>query len=487
MADPDDAPPTDGSVAREAAHHATRHLLGRGSLYAIAQAIQLGSALLVVPIVTRLLDTDQYGQVATGLVATRVLAMVVGLGLPGAVTLEHFQGEKGAHRARWLVLATVVASVVFTLLASLGVAAWQSAASGEGRLAMQLAVLATAPLATVLACQALLQAQDRVRMFVLLTAISTLGGQALGLLLTVVGSRTATWYLAGLLVGYTVGAVTGLVLTVRGASWKLDRPTLRRGLSLGLPTVPHSVSLYVLALGDRIVIEHVSGFAEVGRYDVAYQVGSLSVVALVAYNQAWAPIIYGATDRYRWSVLGITTDWVLRMAAVIATAIAFVAPVALRVAAPASYDPSALVTVTALTAVAVIPYTLYLSRAHVIFHQRATRSLAWATPVAAGVGLAACVVMVPAWGLDGAAISTILGYSVQAALIWLVASRLASVARPTRGTIVGVMLSLAGVAIAVALPQAGLWMIARLAVGAALACVLLSLVRYAVNPRRLAT
>ena len=73
-------------------------------------------------------------------------------------------------------------------------------------MALQLAVWATAPLATVIACQALLQAQDRVRSFVLLTAVSTLGGQLLGLTFTVVFTRSAASYLAGLLIGYSAAA-----------------------------------------------------------------------------------------------------------------------------------------------------------------------------------------------------------------------------------------------------------------------------------------
>ncbi len=484
MSDATSQPPGDGAERHEAGQHATRHLLGRGSLYAVAQAIQLGSALLVVPIVTRLLDTDQYGQVATGLVATRVLAMVVGLGLPGAVTLEHFRGTRGGDRARWLVVATVVASILLTGLASIGIAAWQATTSGEAHLALQLAVWATAPLATVIACQALLQAQDRVRLFVLLTALSTLGGQALGLIFTVVFTASAVSYLTGLLIGYTVAAIVGLVVTIRGGSERrgFDRPTLRRGLSLGLPTVPHSVSLYVLALGDRLVIEHISGFSQVGRYDVAYQIGSLSIVALVAYNQAWAPIIYGTDDQHRWSVLAATTEWVLRLSALLAVIIAVVAPVALLIAAPSSYDPTALTTVTALTAISVLPYALYLSRVHVIFQQRATRVLAWATPLAAVIGIGTCALLVPPLGLSGAAVSTIIGYGAQAVLIGLAARRLARVAWPSRATVLTATACLLAVAIAILLPHDGVWLAVRLGLGLLLTASLLAMARRAVTP-----
>jgi O-antigen/teichoic acid export membrane protein len=480
MSNPASSPP-EGHERHAAAHHATRHLLGRGSLYAIAQAIQLGSALLVVPIVTRLLDADEYGQVATGLVATRVLAMVVGLGLPSAVTLEHFRGERGEDRARWLVIATVAASVVLTLAASVGLVVWQSAADGEAHVALQLAVWATAPLATVIACQALLQAQDRVRSFVLLTAVSTLGGQLLGLTFTVVFTRSAASYLAGLLIGYSAAAVLGLVVTVRGHGTSFERSTLRRGLAVGLPTVPHSVSLYVLALGDRLVIQQVSGFAEVGRYDVAYQVGSLSIVALVAYNQAWAPIIYGADDRDRWSVLAITTGWVVRLSSLLAVIIAVAAPIVLLLAAPSSYDPTGLTVATGLTAAAVVPYALYLSRAHVIFQQRATHVLAWATPLAAAIGIGTCALLVRPFGLSGAAASTIIGYAVQAALIGWAASRLARVAWLDRTTVLAVLGCIAGVVVAVAVPHDGVWLVVRAFIAVGIGLGLLATARRAVT------
>ena len=93
--------------------------------------------------------------------------------------------------------------------------------------------------------------------------------------------------------------------------------------------------------------------------------------------------------------------------------IAVVAPVALLIAAPSSYDPTALTTVTALTAISVLPYALYLSRVHIIFQQRATRVLAWATPLATVIGIGTCALLVPPLGLSGAAVSTIIGYDAR--------------------------------------------------------------------------
>ena len=183
----------------------------------------------------------------------------------------------------------------------------------------------------------------------------------------------------------------------------------------------------MLALGDRVVIQVVSGSSAVGRYQVAYAVGALGVALLSALQNAWVPITFSASDEERWEALAKMTAIVVRLGILAAVGITVVAPIALDVLAPASYDPSDLVTVTALVAAGAVPWAFYLPMSQVLFWQRRTRPLAWITPLSAIFNLALVALLVPPLGLAGAGLSTLLALMLQAFLCSRAAAAAATV------------------------------------------------------------
>ncbi len=475
---------SDNSTERTSNSHndAARALLGRGSVFAVGQAIQLGAAVMVVPLVTRLLDPGEYGELVTALAVLRVVAVVATFGLPAAITLEHFSGPIGHGRSTLLVALTTVGAAA---VCSLGLAALQLRSNVTGQAtshAVQLALVSAALFAGVMACQALLQAQLRVVGFVALSITGTLGGQVLGLLLAHLVEPSASMYLLGLSVGYAAALAAGLLLTMAGHLPRWDWRAVGPALRVGLPTVPHSVALFALSVGDRIVIDRALGAEQVARYDLAYQIGALVIIALAAYNQAWAPIIYGADPAQRWSVLAHTSRLVNRLAALGCIGIALVAPLLLAVVAPSTYDLQDLLPVTTFTALSALPFVAYLSNVHILFQSRATRTLAWASPLSAVLGVAACVLLVDRWGLAGAAAATLVGYLILATLTRTASGSLADVPWDRRDLALIWSSTVAAVAALGLLPADARWNVVRLVAGLVVLGVAIRLARAATRP-----
>jgi len=92
--------------------------------------------------------------------------------------------------------------------------------------------------------------------------------------------------------------VTNLVLGVPFCAWLLWKTGLRaswpaaRSLRrFGLPYQAVTAGTFILAFGDRFVLERSHGVAEVGIYGLAYQFGFLvGAVATVPFMKAWDPI-----------------------------------------------------------------------------------------------------------------------------------------------------------------------------------------------------
>lgn len=452
-----------------AASSPTRALLRRGSLYSVVLAIQLASSILVLPLVTRLVAPAEYGRVAIAVVVTKIVAVLAAVGIPAAITVEAFRRPDGDRVAAGLVSLAAATAVVVGVAGTI-TAPWWSGPLGDGRMTAPaaLAVATGAAMAVQVAGQSLLQARDQVGRFVAVAVVATAGAQVCGLAAVLIGDRTATRYLAGVLAANAVAAVLTLVLA-GAASPARARERWRPALGLALPTVPHSAALFVMAAGDRLVIGALMTTAAVGRYDIAYNVGAISLILLTAFNQAWAPQVYGSPEDERWSILAATTATVQRVFTRFAVAASLAAPVGLAVVAPGSYRTPAMTTVASLLPIGSVVYVVYLSRVHVVFQERRTSILAWSTPVATAVAIGACVVLVDTWGIVGAAVATVLGYVVQAALVSFSARSLAVVPWDHRAAAGAALLGSVGVAIAVATPDDGVFPALRLVVGAMIA------------------
>lgn len=405
----------------------TRELLGRSSVYTAATAVQLAGGVLIYPLLTRALAPAQLGIVSAATLALRFVTVLAAAGLVAAVTRQYFDGTSGPRAARGLVPVVAIVAAAVVLLVDRTGPTWIhifETLQYEG--AIRIAVAAAVPAALLAASQAYLRAAGRVSHFVTVALVSGLGSLALGLLAVLVLGATPENYLWGLLVGDTSACVLALFY-VQAVVRPASRDVLTRSLRFGLPTMPHSAALLALGLGDRVVVERLLGLEEVGRYQVAYLLGNLVIAFLIAFNNAWAPAILGAAAENRWQQLAMTRQMITRLASSLIAGVALAAPLLLTLAAPPSYEPSALTSVTAMVALSGLPYVLFQARVIVLFQERRTLPMAVATPVSAAANVGLNLVLIPVLGLPGAAIATVATYSLQALVIGAASRRRAAI------------------------------------------------------------
>jgi O-antigen/teichoic acid export membrane protein len=455
-----------------------RALLARGSIYTLATALQLSGALIVLPAITRLLSPDEYGVVALAVVIQQLLAFAGGLGLSSVVTRDYFIEDRGPEVARKLVSTTLIPATALVVVAEVTGPEWSKIFSDlEYGTALRIAVFSALPMAVVLSCQGLLRAADRAGAYVFLAVLCGVGGQAIGLLCLIALDGGPIAFIAGLCSSVAVAAAAGLVLTGAIRFSVPDRQVVREALAIGAPTVMHNLAGYLLAFGNRIVIERVAGVGSVGRYQVAYGVGGAVIYLIQAVNNAWAPLVFGAGDERRWRTLADTTGALSLVTGLVVGGLALAAPLALIVAAPSDYDPEELAPVCALIALSAVPFVAYLAGSHIVFWRGRTTVLAWATPVSAALNLALVAVLVPPLGLEGAGLASIAGYSLLALCVRWRAQGMAEVPWRRDRTVIGVAAGSALVAAGVFLPADGAWLAVRGLAAAIVGLFLIRLVR----------
>lgn len=463
-----------------------RHLLGKGSIYTLGSVLQLSGSALAIPIVTRLLDPAEYGTVALALTIQLFVTTLSALGVPAAVTRVFFDdGDAGKATARALIVNTAVLGLGGTALGLLTALVWAPLLVPDEPGAVMLGIAIALPGAVITASLALLRVQERPVQFICITLVANFGAQILGIAGLLI-DRSPVAYLLGYGTAMAIAALGAATLTGAVRSRPAPRPVLREALAYGLPTVPHTLSVFVLALGDRVVVQLISGLSAVGQYQLAYAVGGLGMNFLSSLQNAWVPITFGAEEHLRWKSLAETAALVTRLAALTCGVIALLARPLLSIVAPSDYDPGFLAEITAVLALSTLPWATYLPRSQVLFWTKHTKPLAWITPAAAVLNLALAAALLPPFGLVGAGAATVLAIGFQAAAMNVAAGRVADIPWRWSWEAAHYALGAVFVALALALPGSTAGDVVRVALAAAVGLALAAVVFREVRPRRAA-
>jgi len=471
-----------GDDTRGAAEHAESQakasgstLFGRGLLYVVVAGLQLVTGAIASPVLAHVLDDPaQLGNLATAIALHQFLAALLLVGLDHAVVLR--RAVDGHDRDVRVLAGSAMVVVSLLTVVVWATSLWWAPAFGlTDRPLVLLTVLWSVPAAGVMVSGGLLLAADRLRPYSVLGAMTAVGGQVLGLAV-VLGHATsgrtspAAEFAVGLVAADVAGLVVGFALTrprLRGAlSWRRLAPAL----ALGVPLALDSVSAFVLNAGDRILLQRLAGAEAVGRYQIAYTLGYAAVMVIGLMSATWTPRFAAVADRVvRWQLIGATRDTILRLLAPVVLGIAFGAPVALRIVAPASFRPEALLPVVVLVVLSAYPVAAGSASGRMLVTDGRTRAFALCTAAAAVVNLGLNALTIPAYGIVGAATSTLLAYVVQCLLQRAVVGERAAFPRTPPRVLVQSAVVVALASASVLLPQGDLVDGARFVL--ALACL----------------
>jgi O-antigen/teichoic acid export membrane protein len=459
---------------------ALRHLLGAGSIYATTKALHVTAAFLVLPLLTRVLAPAEYGAVATALVISQLLSVTISAGMPISVSLAYFRTPDGPDRSRTLILWTILGALAIVLLIDVLGPLWGDLFFGLGYATpIRVAVWTAVPIAVLSTVQAFLQVSRRARLYAGLTVLATAGGQCLGLVFVHVLDRSASAYLFG-------AALAGIIYTGLNARGFRDWRPLASAVRKGLPTMSHDLSQYLISAGDRLVLVRLLGLSAVGRYQIAYAIGALGMAFVSAFAGAWAPLILAAPEESRWQLLADSTMLLYRISALVLGGLAIGAPIALKVIAPASYDPDGLTRIAAIVSISMLPYVLLYSSVLIVLTLERTGILGWATPFSAVANVALNFLLVPHFGIMGSAVATVTTFSIEALILRSRTRRLVRVpwqpARAFRWWSLALGLAAAGGL----LPTSSTWLVLRGILAGAIVAALVATIRRALREHALA-
>jgi len=224
------------------------------------------------------------------------------------------------------------------------------------------------------------------------------------------------WGAVGLVVGNFTGTLAVYAALVAYRSEQLglefDRELFRKMQRFGMPLVPSALALWAINFIDREFIIWFKDQSEVGVYSVAVRIASIITFVMIAFRTAWPAFAYSIEDdREARRTYSFVLTYLLAFAFWGSLALGALAPwwVRLLTARHSYFRAHEAVALLAFAGAVYAGYTVLA-----IGSGRARRTqLNW---VVTGAGAAANVGLnfwlIPAYGMVGAAISTLAAYVV---------------------------------------------------------------------------
>ena len=256
----------------------------------------------------------------------------------------------------------------------------------------------------------LFRVEERSVAFVLASLTNILLTIGATLLLVVVLDKGPIGVIVGNFTGTLVVYVALLGYRREQLGLQFDRRLLREMNRFGLPLVPTALFLWATNFSDRLFLVKLADTTEVGLYSVGVRIASAMVLLLTAFRLAWPAFAYSIesddearrTYAYVLTYLVVVTTWV-------ATALALLSPWIVEwLAAPAFASASRVVGPLVFAAVA---FGGYIVVAIGVGRARRTQFNWVVTGAAAAVNIALNLILIPPYGMMGAAVATIAAYT----------------------------------------------------------------------------
>lgn len=405
-------------------------LFSGSAVYLISNICSAAIPFALLPILTRYLTQEEYGQVAMFQTLLGALGAFVGLNVVGAAGRKYYDNpsEQPSRELREYITTCLLILLISALicmavlgLASTRLALWLSIPAGW----VWLAVLVCASTTLV----QLRLGQWQVRKQALKYGMLQIAHSGLNLVLSLLLVVWLIWGAEGRVQAQVISAAIFAFIALVWL-WKdclLAAPRNwvvhgREALRFGVPLIPHVAGGFLLISVDRFVINDQLGLAPAGIYMVAVQLSMAMILVFDALNKAYVPWLFERLNRdkhkEKQKIVRLTYVWYAVIFIIVALAF-LIGPYLVTLIAGEEYQEAG--SVIGWLALGQGFTGMYLMVTNYIFYSKRTGSLSLVTLSSGMLNVILLVLLIPFMGLKGAAISFCLANATRFLLTWWLA------------------------------------------------------------------
>jgi O-antigen/teichoic acid export membrane protein len=375
---------------------------------------------LLLPVYTRYLSPSDYGIIALLLTIEAPAKILFRWGVDTAFMRLYYDcpGAEARQRLASTVFFFMLAANGVLALGTIAAATWVSGAllgTAEHGLLVALVVGNTFLLSFHFLPLYVLRMTDRSGQFIALT-IGQSGTILVLRLVLVIGFELGIFgvVLADVLVtaGFTMVLTRWWTDLIRPV---FSKAILSEALRFGLPRIPHSLGSQVIGLADRYFLSHYGHLADVGLYSIGATFGLALKLFVGAFGAAWTPFFLGLMrepDARR--TYGLVSTYALAALVLLGAGLCATASDLVSLGtAPVFHEAAA---VTPWIALGVMFQGIYIIGSIGLIITKRTGRYPVSTGLAALVSLVANALLIPRFGMLGAAWANALAYATLAAV-----------------------------------------------------------------------
>ncbi|MDQ6682754.1 MAG: oligosaccharide flippase family protein [Chloroflexota bacterium] len=406
-------------------------LISDSLVYGLGGMASQALTIVLVPIYARQLGVANYGTVAIVNTTLTLGSMIVSLALPQAFFRSYLnEAQDDRERAGVLFVSLSLRLIVSALgLLLFWLAAIPIASGLFGGPAELTVVALIGPViffdTISMAPLSYLRAERRPRPYVALAFLRAVLGSALIIIGVVVLHQGVLGVVAGSAVAAFVAAAAGVALLARERRLRFtwDPRLVSHMLAFSLPLVPAAVAGWGLTLSDRYLLQAMTDRTSVGIYSAGYTVGLvINALAIQPFALAWGATYWELARRPEArQIFARVLTWFTVVSALVALTLSAAGTDAIRELLGTSFSPGRFV--VPFSAFAYVLSGIYTISAVGLNLKSQTRWLPLTLGVAAIGNVALNLFLIPAFGLMGAAYSTLVSYLALAVLSGLMSQR----------------------------------------------------------------
>lgn len=403
------------------------------------------ASIVSFPILTRLLSVDEYG--VMNLIAT-ALSLLVGIAKLGVQhSAVRFYSEVRTGKRPGVDMDGYAATVVYGM-GALGLIAtllWAAASQlvpdafwNDERLKPLMLLTACLVFVRVVDSAFInqLRAEERSREITVYSVIRRYAGLALLLFVLFFVARNLWGFYVATIVGEalaTLGLVAWMWKRLQPRPRDFDAPLFKAMLAFGIPMIGYELASIVLSMGDRYVIQAMMGAEPLGYYSAAYNLcdyvraiflASFGAAVLPMYVRLWEEKGRDETAAFLRRFMHVY----VMVAMLVVAGLSAVGPELIALLASDKYRAGAQVVPYVIGGMALDGLVMVAGAG--LYIEKRTRTAALLVMGTAVLNIALNVVLIPSWGLVGAALATLVAYAVLLGLSMWAGRRCLAVSLP---------------------------------------------------------
>lgn len=397
-------------------------------VYFAGKVLSYASPILLIPVLTHVLSTEDYGVVGTYTAIYNVLNAFIGLSAAGAVVRAYMdKDDSGFDFPCYLFNALLVNFLLFLLaLTPLYLLSAFSLINLPLMAIILLPVIVS--LATFKAYKhKLWNIQKKAVNYSLFDVIFNLALLTLSvsLVLTLLPDWRGRLYAIIFVEALFCSISIYFLFKEDGIKFTFNKIYMKSVLMYGLPLIPHSMGLTLLASADKLLLNNMVGLSAVGIYVVALSMASLLMIVTVPIDQALNPYVY-KLFKHR-TELGdrryIVGFWVyLGIAIFVALLFYLVLPFAIPLVVGEEFQAAE--EYVGILLVGQVCHAMYRYVIKAVFFSKKTHLVSITTITSGLIGLGCQILLIKSYGIAGAAIGTSIAYSLSFLIAWYYSNRL---------------------------------------------------------------